>query len=422
MENKPPTDDVIERSLDHAVGARLRGGGRHVAAVIQSLADPPALSSADAQQHRAWFRRLDRLASRWVDAHIRLAWERGWQPRDLVEYVRRNASESSELFITDAIGSESQRYALAAVDDRWAAQLEELGAQAWWSNEQTVVGAWAAQRGEDRSDVLHAAIDLVVTLRRLPTLEQALPLPGEAKAGRSRGVSSDVDEKVLGRIRALLAKAESTDFPDEAEALSAKAQQLMTKFSLDRALLTATDDQSRETVAGRRIWLDKPYVKAKSTLVSAAARANRCRTVFDQQIGFVSVIGDETDLRLVDVLATSLLVQASRAMLANGSQRGAWGRNATRSYRQSFLVAYGNRIGERLTEAVNAGRAEVGDEDRLLPVLAAKDAEIDAEFAKLFPNTTRMKINVSNAAGWRDGRVAADMANLDVHRSVGRTR
>ena len=43
-----------------------------------------------------------------------------------------------------------------------------------------------------------------------------------------------MDEKKLSRVRALLAKAESSSFPEEAEALSAKAQELMTRHALDR--------------------------------------------------------------------------------------------------------------------------------------------------------------------------------------------
>ncbi|RST20878.1 bifunctional 3'-5' exonuclease/DNA polymerase [Streptomyces sp. WAC04770] len=44
---------------------------------------------------------------------------------------------------------------------------------------------------------------------------------------------------MLTRIRALLAKAEATGFPEEAEALTAKAQELMARHSIDEALLAA---------------------------------------------------------------------------------------------------------------------------------------------------------------------------------------
>jgi hypothetical protein len=40
-------------------------------------------------------------------------------------------------------------------------------------------------------------------------------------------------------VRALLAKAESTTYPEEADALTAKAQELMARHSIDRAMLDA---------------------------------------------------------------------------------------------------------------------------------------------------------------------------------------
>jgi hypothetical protein len=44
------------------------------------------------------------------------------------------------------------------------------------------------------------------------------------------------------------------------------------------------------------------------------ASANRCRTVWAENLGFVTVVGAETELNVVELLTTSLLVQANRAM------------------------------------------------------------------------------------------------------------
>jgi Protein of unknown function (DUF2786) len=232
-----------------------------------------------------------------------------------------------------------------------------------------------------------------------------------------RQVRHDVDKKVLARIRALLAKAESTDFPEEAEALSGKAQELMTRFSLDRALLDAevqATGSPRPAGAGaRRIWLDAPYVSAKSLLVHAVAEANHCRLVTSEKIGFVTAIGADVDLALVEILATSLLLQANRAMLAHGSQVSYGGQSRTRSWRQSFLVSYATRIGQRLAETSAATQEAVGDSARLLPALVAREQQVDALFAQLFPHTVERRVSVSNMAGWAAGRVAADLANLD---------
>jgi hypothetical protein len=125
----------------------------------------------------------------------------------------------------------------------------------------------------------------------------------------------------------------------------------------------------------------------------------------------------------VEVLSTSLLVHASGAMVAAGRQLDWSGQSRTKSFRQSFLVSYATRIGERLTAADAATSAamesELGD-GRLLPVLAARTQEVENLFESLFPQVRSKRVSVSNNAGWGAGRVAADLANLDVRRAVGR--
>ena len=84
------------------------------------------------------------------------------------------------------------------------------------------------------------------------------------------------DDGVLHKVRSLLAKAESTTFPDEAEALTAKAQQLMDRHAIDRAMLAAGGrDPGRPE--GRDVTIDAPYPRPKFHLLGAVARANRCR-------------------------------------------------------------------------------------------------------------------------------------------------
>lgn len=386
------------------------------AAVVAALAD-------DAHGAAKLLSDLDELAlTRDVDLYVEgelvdvveRAWSSGWQPLDIVQHVRRQADDRATAFVHDAIALEAARYAPATIDGRWAQQLDELGANSqWWPSDIVLPAAWADKHGLDRVDVWLTVAAVVGRLRFLPRLRQSLPLPGSATARAAAGTAA-VDEKMLARVRALLAKAESTDFPDEAEALSGKAQELMTKFSLDRVLVELDTGADGESVGERRIWIDKPYVTAKAMLVSAAGRANRCQSVLFEKIGFISVVGDHADLRLVEVLATSLLVQANRAMLAQGAQRNAWGQSRTRSYRQSFLVSYASRIGERLEEGAEAARAQMVEDDRLLPALAARDAKVEDKFHELFPDTRPVSVAASNPVGWRDGRLAADMANLDV--------
>jgi hypothetical protein len=63
------------------------------------------------------------------------------------------------------------------------------------------------------------------------------------------------------------------------------------------------------------------------------------------------VVGFQADLDAVELLFTSLLVQANAAMLQAGAKRDAYGQSRTRAFHQSFLIAYATRIGERLSQA-----------------------------------------------------------------------
>jgi hypothetical protein len=223
---------------------------------------------------------------------------------------------------------------------------------------------------------------------------------------------------MLGRIRGLLAKAESTDFPEEADALTAKAQELMTRYAVDEAVVDAErGDSLAEQVQTRRVHLENPYPEAKVRLLDAVARANGVRVIYLQTLGMATMLGMPVDLDLVDLLFTSLLVQATRALAAAGRA----GDRGTRSpsFRRTFLVSYAARIGERLTEArdqaTDAAAAARGT--ALVPVLRRRDQAVDDVFAEMFPQTYELRTTLSNARGWYAGRLAADTADLSSPRA-----
>lgn len=221
------------------------------------------------------------------------------------------------------------------------------------------------------------------------------------------------NERVLEKVRALLAKAESTTFPEEAEALSAKAQELMARHAIDDVMVRG-GRPAGEAPTGVRLTVDDPYASAKSVLLSEVASANRCRSVWSRGLGFSTVMGFESDLEFVQLLYTSLLVQATSAMVAAGAQVDRWGRSRTRSFRQAFLIAYAARIGQRLREAEASTQAAAVEEygDAFLPVLADRTAAVAAACAAAFPFVVNRSVSISNAAGWAAGAAAADLASL----------
>jgi len=212
-----------------------------------------------------------------------------------------------------------------------------------------------------------------------------------------------------------LAKAESTSFEHEADALTAKAQELMARHAIDEAVAESGGAKNRETPSARRVAVDDPYANPKSRLLSVIASANNVRSVWDDYHALMALVGFESDLDTVDMLFTSLLMQASKSMLAKGRIRDSRGRSRTRSFRQSFFVAFGQRIHERLVTAARLAR-ETAERDlgrSLLPVLAGRMEEVDDFTARLFPHLTKAKTSlVTNPDGWLAGRAAAEMADL----------
>lgn len=256
----------------------------------------------------------------------------------------------------------------------------------------------------DAVQLLVEALALMVTLPQLPSAGRA--------GGAGRDLQTDgLDARIVKRVRALLTKAESTDFPEEAEALTAKAQELISRHAIDAVRVRLGTDLG--SPSSRRVYLDEPYVDPKALLLERVAAANRCTTVYASAFSWSTVFGYDADLDAVELLTASLLAQATRGLVRHGSRTDAAGRSRTRSFRRAFLVGFAHRIGERLRDATDAQVAEADATDgRLLPVLAARDDRVEAAQAAAYPHVVSHSTGVSNGAGWVAGRAAADLADL----------
>ncbi|OQR64718.1 aromatic acid decarboxylase [Streptomyces maremycinicus] len=321
---------------------------------------------------------------------VATAWRRGWQPADLVRFVRRELDDLHVGLVAQLIRTQSRDD--RARGRRWAAQLEELSADT------------APPPATDRFSHATTVLELYRLLLRLPALE---PLQEPEAHRQSRPGSHP---RMLTRIRALLAKAEATGFPQEAEALTAKAQELMARHSVDEALLDA-QAPSPDAPGACRIGVEPPYEQAKAVLLGAVADANHCRAVWNESFAFSTVVGFEADLEAVELLYTSLLVQAQSAMAKAEAAQRAGGRKRTKTFRQSFLAAYAHRIGTRLGEVTAAAETQVTDE--LLPVLASREVAVTAATDRMFPATVSTRLRgVTDEAGWNEGSEAADRARM----------
>ncbi|WP_029434188.1 DUF2786 domain-containing protein [Blastococcus sp. URHD0036] len=348
------------------------------------------------------------------------AWERGWRPADLVHAVGRTAPGLAGLAA-----------AVAAASVETLASRREIPAE-WWTQVREVRRrARAARRPGD-------VPDLLVQLRLLPPLPQLGEAPSRWRprstgdvgagggpgstegarpnAGGTRDAASEAGARALRRIRALLAKAESTDFPDEAEALTGKAQELMAQHAIDAVLLEQDGGAAATTeVAERRLHLEPPYLDAKMHLVSAVAGANGVRSAWFGSLGIAVLVGTSADLDAVELLVTSLLVQAGRAVQSAG--RADAGHTRSRGFRRAFLLAYAVRVGERLDAARRSATAEASQAATargtdLAPVLRNRDAAVTRAFEDLFPRLRTRRTTSVDRSGWLAGRAAAESADL----------
>lgn len=331
-----------------------------------------------------------------IDDALAAAWPQGWQPAEVVWQAGRRRRAVAQV----AAGIVAAGDWPAEVHPAWRGQLDDLVPPAGGVDEAPV---------ED-------LVDLAVVLLGLPPVEVLLPVPGRpdvAVAAVAAASTTGIDAKVLERVRALLAKAESSTFEAEAQAFTAKAHELMTRHSLEHALVTGPVSDAGPRA--RRFCVDDPYADAKSHLLAVIVHACRGTAVLLGGLSMVTVVAFPDDLAQADVLFTSLLVQAQAALDQLSRDAPPGSRERTRGYRSSFLRGFAHRIGDRLEEA---GAAAVADIDRasggaLVPVLAERGAAVAHQVAELHPRLRAKHVAPpADRLGWWAGREAADRADL----------
>lgn len=377
------------------------------------------------------------VAARALQEAVDSAFDKGWQPADVAHLVKREQSQRAQRLVIGLIAVHARGH---RAPDRaplpWLSQLAELGI---YDGTGTVIGghpgafaAWARAAKLDPDEAIALAVQVLSLLLRMPSLPAMLPPPsawGETNRGTFSGgtsgtaaASADVDAKALKLIRALLAKAEATTFEAEADTFTAKAQEMMTRHSIDAAVLDAS---ARATglgsgVESQRVHIDDPYADEKAGLLAVIASVNGARCVWSPHCGFSTVVGFPVDLRLTDLLFTSLLLQATKASAeATAARRDL----RTPSFRRAFMIAFADRIGERLenTRTHAAAEAEQHYGAALVPILADREAAVETAFAEAFPDVTTMRTRRVNAHGYHAGRAAADRAHIGAGAAIAGT-
>lgn len=213
------------------------------------------------------------------------------------------------------------------------------------------------------------------------------------------------EDEILHKVRSLLAKAESTTYEAESMACMEKAHHLMRTYSLDRAVveshnMTFGRGQDITTVV---IEVSPPYVKAKVMLVGAISRGNGCRPI--KVKNSVHVYGLSYDLRYVQIMYTSLLLQAINSLVDMPTPYG----ENTKAYRNAFLLGYAMEINRRLEEV---NKVVESDNRAAVVLLRDMEADIKAVMREDFPHVSHVRYAYTSREGYGDGQREGNVADI----------
>ena len=223
--------------------------------------------------------------------------------------------------------------------------------------------------------------------------------------------------ELLDRVRKLLAKAEAEGVtPHEAEALTAKAAELMARYGIDRARLGALHPET-DRPADRVFDLDNPWAAVKAHLLSGLAGALRCQCVLLNRRtpgSRVHVFGYASDIERADILFTSLLVQMARGLAGHEVPVAV---SSAKAWRRSWMLGYASAVVARVRaaeqEAADAADAERGGAADGGPstalVLADRAMTIRRKAQQAYPRTRQARVTYSGngySAGYREGQQA----------------
>jgi Protein of unknown function (DUF2786) len=239
-------------------------------------------------------------------------------------------------------------------------------------------------------------------------------------------VSSQAADPLLARVRKLLAKAEDAGVTAaEAQALTAKAAELMAKYGIDRALLAAERPET-DRPADRVIDVGNPWARVQAHLLCGLASALRCQCVILPRPGpgaRIHMFGFSSDLERTDVLYTSLLVQMWQGLAT--AQVPAWSRSP-RAWRRSWLLGFAAAVVARVraaeqevTSRATAAEARSGSQTAL--VLADRALVIRRNIEQAYPVTRKSQVTYSGS-GYSAGYTQGQRADIGTARLRGSAR
>lgn len=232
------------------------------------------------------------------------------------------------------------------------------------------------------------------------------------------------------KIKALLTKAEATEYQEEADAFFAKAAELMARHAVSEdEVRKFGSDQPPPKVERRSYTVASPYSSDRMFLVSAVAESlggyayylrqsrdgYKTRHKVKDHNTYAFIVGFPSDLDQIELMLESINRQMETARERDQSQVYLPGMGGKKVWNATYIRAYSMRIKQRLSEAYQ----QITEEQTGSVALAIRNKNqiIRAELAKLglrrFGTSKQTDLGAASA-----GRAAADKAMI--HKQVGR--
>ena len=245
-------------------------------------------------------------------------------------------------------------------------------------------------------------------------------------------MTTEAPDRLLDRVRKLLAKAEAEGVTaEEAQALTAKAAELMAKYGIDRALLAARRPET-DRPGDRVVEIYNPWARVQAHLLCGLAAALRCQCILlPARVGQrVHVFGYASDIERADVLYTSVLIQMWHGLVA--AQVPARIDNV-RAWRRSWLLGFAAAVTAKVRAAEQSAEQAAsampgGESSPAALVLADRSLVIRQNVARAYPATRTARVTYTGngyGAGYAQGKradIGTGRVGQKAQRSLSRAR
>ena len=227
------------------------------------------------------------------------------------------------------------------------------------------------------------------------------------------------------KIRKLIAKAESTNSEHEAQALFAKAEELMTQWAISDAMLQSVGKQAKEEVTTERVHFTSTYWTADMLLAARIGTPNNVKLLQNKQAKYIVLIGFPSDIANVVNLWQLLRIQSTRFAQQELTKDEAYPYMSKMDkfvWRRSFREGFADRVGTRLRE--QRERTETDEAKKhgsgMELVLVDRKTQVDQFFNNLSKSPARATRQRHDWNGSAAGRRAGDRADLGNRRMSSR--